>query len=258
VQRRYYARGYKAVGAPNVDHFEFVDHLGSVREVYDANRVLVARYGYGLWGERTPEHVAPGTSEPDDGYTGHLHHAPSGLALAPFRAYHPALGRWMSRDPIGEMGGINLYGYVSNNPINYYDPYGESAAAVVGAWIGGDVAIPEPTDAAWPKWVGYGLVFGGAVALDWLMNENQGDDANEAVDGGGKACPAGELKPTGETREEPATGRKARDGGKAVEEGFVDSAGRPVTRQTVYDKGGKPVHGPHYRPGGFKIPPPAP
>jgi len=31
---------------------------------------------------------------------------------------------WQSRDPIGENGGINLYGYVGNEPINWYDPLG--------------------------------------------------------------------------------------------------------------------------------------
>ena len=32
--------------------------------------------------------------------------------------------RWLSRDPIGELGGINLYGYVGNNPMSRVDPFG--------------------------------------------------------------------------------------------------------------------------------------
>jgi uncharacterized protein RhaS with RHS repeats len=31
---------------------------------------------------------------------------------------------WLSRDPIGERGGVNLYAYVGNNPVIYVDPYG--------------------------------------------------------------------------------------------------------------------------------------
>ena len=38
--------------------------------------------------------------------------------------YDPTIGRWLSRDPIGEDRGWNLYGYVSNNPISLWDPFG--------------------------------------------------------------------------------------------------------------------------------------
>src|SRR5439155_12498012 len=58
------------------------------------------------------------------GYTGHYFHQPSGLNLATYRAYSATLGRWISRDPIGERGGINLYGYVENDPIRRIDPLG--------------------------------------------------------------------------------------------------------------------------------------
>jgi uncharacterized protein RhaS with RHS repeats len=41
--------------------------------------------------------------------------------------YCPEQGRWLSRDPIAESGGINLYGYVGNDPINWIDPLGLDA-----------------------------------------------------------------------------------------------------------------------------------
>lgn len=41
-----------------------------------------------------------------------------------YRYYSPELGRWVTRDPIEEDGGLNLYGFVGNNPINYIDPLG--------------------------------------------------------------------------------------------------------------------------------------
>ncbi len=57
-------------------------------------------------------------------YTGHFWHAQSGLNLTLFRAYDPNLGRWISRDPIQEAGGINTYLYVSNNVIKRNDRLG--------------------------------------------------------------------------------------------------------------------------------------
>ncbi len=41
-----------------------------------------------------------------------------------YRYYSPALGRWLSRDPIEEQGGLNLYGFVNNDPVNYVDVIG--------------------------------------------------------------------------------------------------------------------------------------
>ncbi len=41
-----------------------------------------------------------------------------------FRYYSPELGRWLNRDPIGERGGVNLYGFVNNDGINLTDILG--------------------------------------------------------------------------------------------------------------------------------------
>ena len=46
--------------------------------------------------------------------------------------YDPDQGRWLSRDPIGENGGLNLYGYVLNQPIRFVDPLGLDVCVVVG------------------------------------------------------------------------------------------------------------------------------
>jgi len=41
-----------------------------------------------------------------------------------YRYYMPEFGRWPDRDPIGERGGINLYGMVGNGPVNWVDWFG--------------------------------------------------------------------------------------------------------------------------------------
>ena len=48
----------------------------------------------------------------------------TGLVLQGHRLYDPATGRWLTRDPIGYAGGINLYGYVGGDPVNRRDPSG--------------------------------------------------------------------------------------------------------------------------------------
>ena len=45
--------------------------------------------------------------------------------LYKYRHYDPQLGRWPSRDPIEERGGVNLYAFVGNDPSNYWDKLGE-------------------------------------------------------------------------------------------------------------------------------------
>src|SRR5207253_5837481 len=50
--------------------------------------------------------------------------ASTGMELAPYRAYDAETGRWISRDPLGEIAGLNLFNYVGNNPVTFTDPTG--------------------------------------------------------------------------------------------------------------------------------------
>jgi len=120
-EQRYYAEGF--VDATEGDFYYTRDHLGSVREVVADDGVSVeSQYDYGIWGE--VERIAGVREESSFRYTGHFYHAPSELHLTWFRAYDADLGRWLSRDPIGEAAGLNLYGYVEGNPLRYTDPLG--------------------------------------------------------------------------------------------------------------------------------------
>ena len=97
------------------------DHLGSVREVTDSSGAVLTRNDYDPYGRVT--RIA-GTADSRFGYTGHMNHVTSGLTLALYRAYDPALGRWLSEDPVGLAGGVNVHGYVRGNSINLLDPLG--------------------------------------------------------------------------------------------------------------------------------------
>lgn len=50
--------------------------------------------------------------------------AETGLVYYGHRYYQPQTGRWLSRDPLGEAAGINLYAFVGNNPVSRIDPTG--------------------------------------------------------------------------------------------------------------------------------------
>ena len=51
-------------------------------------------------------------------------HNPSGFYYFGYRFYDPATQRWLNRDPIVEEGGVNLYGYVENDPLSNVDFFG--------------------------------------------------------------------------------------------------------------------------------------
>ncbi len=69
----------------------------------------------------------PSSSDgPDNsiGYAGYVYNHEREDYTVRFRNYNPELGRWMQRDPIGYRGGVNLYGYVKSQPMNYVDTMG--------------------------------------------------------------------------------------------------------------------------------------
>src|SRR5262249_23099852 len=118
VRMRFFGLGVEDNGS---DYFYAKDHLGSVVDMTNSAGTIQANYDYDPYGRRTK---LSGSGEAPIGYTGHFHHAASGLALAVYRAYDANLGRWISPDPIGLAGGVNFYAYVENTPIASVDPLG--------------------------------------------------------------------------------------------------------------------------------------
>jgi RHS repeat-associated protein len=133
VTRRAFGLGEQVAGQA---HFFTTDHLGSVREVTDTAGALLARYAFDPWGRRT---LSAGSDVTTVGFTGHRDHGPSGLAMALYREYSPENGSWLTDDPIGLAGGLNLRAYSSNDPLNRMDPLGLQGIGNANTWTYGEI-----------------------------------------------------------------------------------------------------------------------
>jgi RHS repeat-associated protein len=97
--------------------------------IVDNEGAVVERYRFSAFGLRAildPDFDPRATSlyDWDFAFKGQFLDLESGYYNYGYRYYSPELGRWLSRDPIGETGGVNLYAMVLNNPTNEHDKLG--------------------------------------------------------------------------------------------------------------------------------------
>ena len=81
----------------------------------------MAQYRYTAFGQLE---ARSGTFAQPFGFSTKRYDDALGLNYYGYRFYNPAIERWMNRDPLGEAGGMNLYGFVQNDPVNWVDPWG--------------------------------------------------------------------------------------------------------------------------------------
>jgi RHS repeat-associated protein len=114
-------------GDPNETvYYYHYDNLGSVIGLTNDTGAWVEKYAYTLYGKP----AAASTVGNPYMYTGRRLDTETGLYYYRARFYDPNLRRFIETDPIGFDGGMNLYAYVGNNPLNWIDPWGEGRYSI--------------------------------------------------------------------------------------------------------------------------------
>jgi RHS repeat-associated protein len=132
---------------------------GDVVMATDTSGNVVDEYAYTTFGEQLS---ATGTYTPRFTFSSKERDA-SGLVYHGFRYYSPVLCRWLNEDPIRESGGLNLYQFCFNNPINRVDADGEAGPLIYAAlFVLGGIGYanaPGPSDPVYPGGAGEAAFF---------------------------------------------------------------------------------------------------
>ena len=106
----------------DVNSFYLYDGLGSTRQLTADDESVAASYTYDSFGNVV---ASSGSVNNVYGFTGEQQfNEADDLVFLRARYYEPKSGRFISRDPIHYVGGMNLYAYVKNNPTVHVDALG--------------------------------------------------------------------------------------------------------------------------------------
>jgi RHS repeat-associated protein len=106
----------------SLTRYQFSNHLGSASLEVDQQAKIISYEEYFPYGSTSYQAVRNKTETPKRyRYTAKERDEETGFYYHGARYYAPWLGTWTSADPIGFKDGVNLYGYVKNNPTNAID-----------------------------------------------------------------------------------------------------------------------------------------
>ena len=118
------------------------------------------------------------------------------------RVYDPTTGRWLERDPIGYVDGMNMYQYVDSNPVRYLDPSGQRLV------IDGDSGFRSKVVRALQRMCLEAKLKSGEVWIDkpaggyepTIQDRRRVHDAERQAEQDGTSC---DVKPDPECRKRP-------------------------------------------------------
>jgi len=124
--------GTPGTGGDDLKYVYTYDGNGNVAQVLDwsatsATASIKAKYEYDPYGNLTRPLDQCGDYADDNPFRFSTKYwdDETGLGYWGYRYYSPRMGRWISRDPLEEESGINLYSYLDSQPLALIDPLGE-------------------------------------------------------------------------------------------------------------------------------------
>ena len=110
-------------------YIPFYDNNGNITRYLDSTGETVATYTYDAFGNTISQSGSLANIFRHRFSTKYID-SETDLYYYGYRFYHPILMRWLTRDPIEESGGVNLYGVCGNNPVSRYDKDGRAYFAL--------------------------------------------------------------------------------------------------------------------------------
>jgi len=143
--------------------FFLSDHLGGMNVIVDGNGSVVSRQYYQPYGSDDTT-GSSGSDVDAHKFTDQEQDAETGLYYYNARYYDPALGRFVSADPLV---GLNRYAYCANNPVNAIDPSGYVVFEIANALIGWGTTLWSAVDtvAAWDPYEAESVIVDVCVGL---------------------------------------------------------------------------------------------
>ena len=141
------------MAANATEEYLFVKNIqGDILHVYNSAGKKLVSYVYDAWGNiiSTTYSNGGGTSAARFNpftYRGYYRDSETGMYYLNSRYYNPKMGRFISADseihPV-EFSGCNLFEYCANNPVVYYDPYGDCFIWSIDIMFDQTIIIDQP------------------------------------------------------------------------------------------------------------------
>jgi len=163
--------GQEIPGSPTTAYYHVDGNVNVTMLIY-SNQIIAAKYLYDPFGN-TLSLSGPLASLNVYRFASKEWNTSAGIYNFGRRYYDPMLQRFLNRDPLAEQGGINLYAYVGNNPVNLIDTLGLCPPNGLPPWLQPlpNLDIPDLSNLPWYDSLAY-EVNGGINELQDTLNSD--------------------------------------------------------------------------------------